>query len=79
MRNEKFDWFQKNRVGTANQHSIFLYTPEKVGTWWDLNLPWGYNHMPYKYHMRYKKAYGLYLAGKKVYFLIPTSEKVGTW
>ena len=25
MRNEKFDWFQKNRVGTANQHSIFLY------------------------------------------------------
>ena len=35
--------------------------------------------MPYKYHMPYKKGYGLYLAGKKVYFLIPTPEKVATW
>ena len=56
----------------AKTHMVFdrkkvyfiIPTPEKFGTWWDLNPPWAYNHMPYKYHIPCKKAYGLYLAGK---------------
>ena len=50
MRNEKFDWFQKNCVGTANQHSIFLYLHLKKlapgGIWTHtVRVGEGYNHI----------------------------------
>ena len=75
----------------AKRHMVYIWpeigvfvTPGKVGTWWDLNphcsgglrLP-SYALQPYTYAIQ--KGIWSIFGRKKVYFLIPTSEKVGTW
>ena len=72
MRNEKFDWFQKNRVGTANQHSTYAWK-----SWHLVGFEPTMRLQPYAIQIPYAIQKGIWsiFGRKKVYFLIPTSEK----